>query len=418
MAITIRDMMGAIINHGQTMKRFSLPSILKALVTRAKESPRIETGSVVSLTEANSSAVLLHQADNSDRDFVPVRDPQRARRLSRIATLAEVATMIEMIATDSLSSSDGDDNGFRIPDTLANEVTPVDQRVQAIGNAVIGRVLTDDRMVSIIQELMEGGDSFRSLAMDNGLSKVIRLKELPPWEMFRIEDADGLVEKFEQRQWASDGGARVIHPAVCVHWRFRRNKLYGRALFEEMYDDAESLATGYSSLDRAVISTGVNPNVHHMPEGTDKTYCAQYRRMHEQKLATGQTMTDYYIPGGTPGAKPGNVSKMSDSWNPDVTALLENVIQRRRRFAMQGRTAPYLLGLETGKGQDISGQPALARARFINSVRSALTTGIRHVVDVELALNGIYEADYRIQWPKIYVDTLQNVVAENGSEAE
>ena len=232
-------------------------------------------------------------------------------------------------------------------------MTSVGPRVKEICDACINRVMRGDSLKVAAIELLEGGDSFRSIVLNPSSTEVIRLKELPPWECFRIENEDGLVEYFEQRKWLDDSQALRIHPAVCVHFRFRRNSLYGRGLFEEMAPDAQSLSKGFDSLDRAVIASGVNPNVHVMPSGTDEAYREQYKRGHEQRVRSGTVMTDYYLMPAQDGGEgtDGNVYKMVDSWNPDVTALLENVTQRRRRFAMQGRIPPYLLGLETGRGK-------------------------------------------------------------------
>ena len=404
------------------MRRIPLIGILRSLFQPQRETTRIETGSTTSLNAGGAigTGSIVGRRYDQERIFTPVRDTRRARALARIAALPEVAACIESIIQDAFSSPDGNDLGFKIADTLADETTPVDADVQRICQACIDRTMSDIVMSVVAEEMLESGDSFRAIILDPGNTRVVRLKELPPWEIFRVENDDGIVRYFEQRKWLSDGDGKVIHPAICVHWRFRRNSLYGRALFEEMAPDAESLSKGYDSLDRAVVSTGINPNIHVMPSGTDDDYREQYKRSHEQRVRSGTTMTDYYLLPAQDGSEgtDGKVYKMSDTYSPDVKALLDNVDQRRRRFAMKGHTPLWLLAIDTAGAKDLAGQPALSRAKFINWFRSQVTAGVKHVLNVELALNGIMDAQYRLQWPAIMVNPMEAVMNNNNDAGE
>ena len=394
-------------------RRNPILSLLSSLVARALPSQEVTTGSSQSIAAGGGlSDRNVGGHYDQEKRIVPIRSPRRAKRLSQIAALPEAATIIGTVSNDVFSSQDGDDLGFTIADTLADGETLVDPLVQQICIDAINRTMRGNLLITAVEELLEGGDSFRSIVLDKRLTQVIKVKELPPWEMFRVEDADGDVVQFEQRQHSTDSDPDyVLSPAVCVHFRFRRDRLYGRGLFEEMYPDTISLGKGMDSLDAAVVSVGVNPNVHTLHSGADVGFLQQYKREHEQRVRTGRTITDYYmLPSQETGGDAGTVKKMAQI-NPDVKALLDNINARRRRFAMAGRLPPYLLGLETTNGKDIAGQPALAYSRFINGIRSILGEGIRQILDVELALNGITDADYRIIWPKIYVHSLENVMS-------
>ena len=395
-----------------------ISSLAQRILPSNQINEQVTTGSSMGVGNISVSA-LGAGMDGRELRFTPVRSPARARRLSELASLPEVGTMISMICLDVFSSQDGDDLGFVVADTLQDGETPVDPRVKEILTALIVRCLDGNKLETVVQEMLEGGDGFRSILLDKGLTKVVRLKELPAWEMFRIEDEDGDVIRFEQRQYAQQQEAvYTINPAVCVHWRFRRNRLYGRALFEEMWEDGKSLNNGYESLNSGIISAGVNPNVHTMPLGTDAQYKDSYKRQVEEVRRRGKTITDYYCdPPIKDGGTGGTVTKMATSWNPDLSGLLDNVDRRRRRFAMQGRVPLYLLGMETSGSKDIAGQPALAYSRFINGIRANLSEGIKQICNVELALNGIYDAQYRLQWPKVYVHALENAMSGDAGNA-
>jgi hypothetical protein len=103
----------------------------------------------------------------------------------------------------------------------------------------------------------------------------------------------------------------------------------------------------------------------------------------------------------------GEIKKLGGTWNPDLSALLDNVLQRRARIAMRSRLPSWLLGLPTQGQRDIAGQPALAYARFIGSIRVVLAEGLRQVIDLELALNGFTsdQMKYNLVFPKIYTNT-------------
>ena len=403
------------------MRRIPIIPILRGLFQRQQPVRNIETGS----TESIVTGTYIGGQRGNERRFSAVRDPHRARRLEAIATLPEAATAIDIISRDCFSSQDGDDLGFVIPETMADG-TRIDPQVIEIGNACIDRIMRGDSLKIVAQEMLEGGDSFRSMIINSSRTEIMRLKELPAWEMFRVENDDGLVERFEQRKWMDDVDSIVIHPIVCTHWRFRRNSLYGRALFEEMFDDSRKLARGHDSLDRAVISAGTNANIHTMPTGTDATFLKQYKREHERRIRQGETITDYYMLPSQAAAgvsttnvgQAGTVIKMATSWNPDLSGLLNNIDKRERRFAMKAQMPPYLLGLVFDGAQDISGQPAMAYARFINGVRSDLSEGIRHILNVEFALKGIFGARYRLKWPKIITSQLEQMSGTAGAGDE
>jgi hypothetical protein len=76
---------------------------------------------------------------------------------------------------------------------------------------------------------------------------------------------------------------------------------------------------------------------------------------------------------------------------------------------MKAQIPPWMFGLGTEGAREIAGQPALFFARHVNDLRTAFSTGLRHIFNLELALHGFRREEwrYRIIYPKIYVDPLE-----------
>ena len=371
-----------------------------------------QTAPITGNNVAFSAESLAARTYDEEAIGFPVRDPFRAAKLHRISQSPEVSTAIDIIKDDALSSEAGDSSAFRIGPYRFDGVTPVDPELQRIGNSCISRIFRGGNLDTIIEDFLRTGDSFRSIQLDEALTRVVGLQALPTWEMFRVEDNNGQVLRFEQRRTRSleVEPAFTISPIICVHWRYRRLRKYGRALFEESEDDVLSLAQGYRSLERAASAVGINPNIHVMPTGsTDKTAEA-YKAKHDNERARQQGMiTDYYLLFG------GDVRKMGGS--SDVNALISNVAERRQRLNMRSRVPPWLMGIPSAGAKDISGQPAISHSRFIGAVRATFAEGVRQVIDLELALNGFKfdELDYEIVFPKIYTEIQQQSLGSSGN---
>jgi hypothetical protein len=372
---------------------------------RTANTPTGQTAPLVGQVGAFSSASFLSRRYDQEYLEIPVRDAYRARALIELRKRSEVSTALDILVGDIFSSEDGDDLGFTIGETLNDAKTPVDPKILEIGLALIDRTMRGTVLNTVVEEFLIYGDSFRSLMLSPDYSQILKIKHLPPWEMFRVEDENGMVERYEQRRMLSTTDPEYeIHPAICTHWRYRQLYKYGRSLFEEIIEDSNALEQGYFAVDKAAMAIGVNPNVHTMPEGWKKDQCDAYKISYEnERDRSGRIMTDFFVLAG------GDIKKLSQSWNPDLKALIDNVMQRRMRIAMRSRIPPWMIGLPSQGARDIAGQPALAYARFIGSIRLILTEGLREIINLELALNGMKkdQMQYRIVFPKIYTNTTQ-----------
>jgi hypothetical protein len=375
-------------------------------------SANITTGQTAPTTNpmGRFSSESLHSR-RYDEEYIeiPVRDTTRARQLIALRSQPEVATAIDILVGDIFSSEDGDDLGFSIAETLNDNVTRTDPKLREIALACIDRTMRGTTLSTVVEEFLIYGDSFRSLIVAPDYSQILRIKQLPTWEMFRVENENGDVLRFEQRRTLQMEPEYEIHPVICVHWRYRRRYKYGRSLFDEAVDDNAALGQAYYALDKAAMAVGLNPNVHTMPAGWTDKQCDAYKRAYEnERDRAGRIMTDFFVlPGG-------DVKKLATTWNPDLSALINNVLQRRMRVAMRSRIPPWMIGIPSAGAKDIAGQPALAYARFIGSLRMTLTEGLRQIIDFELALHGYSKDDmqYRLIYPKIYTST----VAQSGED--
>lgn len=330
----------------------------------------------------------------------PVRDSERARELIEICEYCpEAAAAIEWIVGDCLSSQDGDDQGFRVADTLVDE-SPVNPDVYRIASDCLTRAFPATAAEMALERLTSWGDAFAELAIDERRNEVQGVMFLPTWELFRIEPQGELLG-FQQRRSLSDSNPIPFVPLKVVHWRYRRKTLYGRGLFYESGEDWANLRQATRDLAAAAIAVGINPNVHELGEGADKEYLEAYRAGQRDQRMDG-VITDYYL---LPGEK---ISKLA-TVNPDLTALAETVLTWRSRIVMKSGVPPYLLGLPTVGAREIAGQPALAYARRINRIRGCLTEGIIQILHTELGLKGIDPSLWlnklRITYPKIVVNT-------------
>jgi len=330
---------------------------------------------------------------------IPFRDPQLAKQLQEMVySCAEIATALEVTSDYAFTSAEGDEHGFAITE---DDLLGTDEEVMTVARAVQKRVMCGTRLQTAVWRALAWGDAFANLAIDIKAREITGLIYLPTWQMFRVEDDSGNLRHFEQYKKLNDPKPIVLHPIKVVHWRWKRVYKYGRSHFAECLTggDWERLAAATQDMMTACRNLGANPNVHLMPQGTDELYKKAYREDYEAKLKKGMVTDIYLAPGG-------DIKKAGVNWNPFLNNLLSAVNLWRARIGMRSRVPGWLMQIDTGKARDIAGQPALAYAVFIGSVRMMLTEGIRQIIDTELALKGIPKDRwrYKITFPRVYTD--------------
>ena len=89
------------------------------------------------------------------------------------------------------------------------------------------------------------------------------------------------------------------------------------------------------------------------------------------------------------------------------------------RFVRRSRIPPWMLGFPGIGAREISGGPERAYARLINDFRQSLSTGFKQIFNLELALQGYPREkwQYRIIWPRFYVDPFKQQLDPNADES-
>jgi hypothetical protein len=334
---------------------------------------------------------------------VPIRNQITARELLAIRRYCpEVCTAARIIKGDLFANGDGDMSGYTIADTLIDE-TPIDPRVSEILKALIERAINGQALLEFADRAIFLGDAFASIVFDDKITRIEKLLAIPTFEVFRVEANDGTLLQFEQRATLYDSDPIVFNPLTMVHFRYDKDHLYGRALTLPILDDWRRLARGKEDLSKASRTIGVNPDVHEMPPGVDDRYRDSYSRDIERKESAGIVVRHYIRHGA-------KISKLSQN-DPNLDAIINSNDFWRQIIVTTLGIPAYLGGLPAIGARDVSGQPAMAYARYIGSLRSMLSAGIRQLCDLELALNGIDPRDpsnaYRLVFPKIFVDQIQ-----------
>lgn len=331
---------------------------------------------------------------------IPVRSALKARELIEIReNCPEAGLSVAIISDDAFSSVDGDDYGVVVSENDING-DRLDPQVYAVTSACLRRVLPLSTLKKVIDRMMSYGDCFGELAIETrGKRQVSAIQLLPTWEIFRVED-QGVLERFEQRRYLHDKTPVIFAPAEIIHWRYQHDFLYGRSQWHQSVPDWLNLKKGIANYIQAGNDVGVNPTVHIGPQGTNKEWMINYRSLHQDSLADG-VETHLYMANG------GDIRKLANN-NPDLSALREQVELFTRRFVGRSRLEAWKFNIFNVGAKDLSNQPSLAYARFINGIRGDLSEGIKQILQTELILKGIpierWQGLIKLSYPKIYVD--------------
>lgn len=327
-----------------------------------------------------------------------------------------VIKAIRVLVDDLFSSADGDDQGVAIANDLGDaKKTPVDPKVQAIGDALLNRIGLENQKL-FVKRLLSYGDGFaeKVLIWEGGRYSIDALKVLPTWQLFRVEDDYGNLEGFEQRVSLYGQQTIAFSPPQIVHVRYDREYLYGRGLFDASVQDWVSLKQAAIALSEALNGT-VNPIQYVYPASysaeQEDAFIARKTAEHKDGSLLTLLFTSSDI----------EVKRLAQG-NSNLTSLTDGILYYRRAIKDNSRLPSWFWTDEqvTGGARDIAGQPALTYSRFIASLRGLIGQGLRQAIDTELVLAGYIEPEqrqYRFAWPAIYTDpNSQSSAAEEGEE--
>lgn len=334
----------------------------------------------------------------------------------------EVRSTLSIMVDDALSSTDGDDQGFTVaPDfnlgsSRSLDFQPINKETYQIALDVITRrqdvedmVIGGDRLKKAARHAIGHGDSFLELGIEKeGIGRndwcVARTLYLPKYEIFRVEDDQGYLERFEQRKMLDDKDPVMFDPSKIVHFRYEPTYLYGNSAWKPAIALGcwQKLKEATEILAIAMKDVGMNPNIHEFESNFSQAQRERYINEMEMGKRANKPRTDFYL---LPGMK---LSKLS-STNPDLTTLVDNVLHWRLRMSLSGVPVYFFPGLIQPGPREISAQPAFLYARRRNMICALLAKGIRQVIDTEIVLKKGYEwyrenGQYRIIFPQWNVD--------------
>ncbi|MDJ0579036.1 hypothetical protein [Crocosphaera sp.] len=360
----------------------------------------------------------------------PIREPHLAQELIKIENFSrEVYDCLEIAAQDTFASTDGDDIGFTVAETIDDNETAVHTDIYVIAMEVIQRKQNHEKMViggTLLQKALKWsliyGDAFLELAIEReGITKndycVSKSLYLPTWEIFRCEDDHGNLEGFEQRRYLhSTSPDNIFTPPQIVHFRHNQKYLYGKSLWLPSLGYWAKLKEATENLAVAAREAGINPTLHIFPEGYAPNQRTQYKNNYEQRKLSGELLTDIYLLSGM------ELKKLSSS-NPSLTGLIDTVLQWRYHMIPSGFPIWLFPGLQpSGGAKEISRAPDRNYARKRYGWCQLLTKGIRQVIDTEIILKMGWDfyykevlkgGGYRIIWPEWQIDGMADTDESN-----
>jgi hypothetical protein len=327
-----------------------------------------------------------------------VRDGRRGQILDAISKIPEVRTAINFWLDSVASSADGDDCGVATADFVdRRNLVPIDPQVEAIVNETIDRLFSQTQIQAIAKHLLSRGDEFCTEVVEK--NKIVRLKSLPCWQTFRREP-DGKLEGFYVKKYENDESADRYDPSNTYHFRFRPSGKYGKSLLGiNSKDDAEYLLKRLVDLDFAARASAIDPLCHEMPPCATQEYVKNYKTSYQKKVSL-QPVTDFFLMNGA------RMYRASGGNSPNLQAILGALNFNQIRLLMPAQVPFYLLGLNTHGAKEISGEPAMAFARAVSTLRANLTIVMKQALNKQLMLSGIpmERQKYRLIWPKIAIN--------------
>lgn len=368
-------------------------------------------------TLASTGMVSLSRRYDLEIEENPIRDPAISREILELNQWCyEVFHSLEMAADDAFASSDGDDRGWSIADTLDDDETPVNPEVFAIAEEIRLRkqdfsayVIGGDRLKKGLRWALGKGEFFLELGIEReGISQnkskdfgIAKTLYLPTFEMFRKETDQGELIGFEQRKYLSSSDPDYFfEPHKIIHTRHSENFLYGRSLWYTSLDAWRDVKQAADNLVRAANALAVSPDIHIL----DKVSEAE-RQRYEQELQLRRKqgiIVDYVLR-----SKDHDIRKM-DNVNPELTGLIDTLLQCRYRLIIPGFPTFFFPGLESSGGtKELSRSPDRRYSRMRHGWCQLLTGTIKQVIDTEIILRkglDFYIENtrnkYRILWPE------------------
>ena len=362
----------------------------------------------------------------------PVRSPNLAKQLIDLEQNSYIVQHTLWHASrDTFASADGDDQGFKICDTLKDGETPVNPEIKAIATELLNRktfnhyVIGGERLKRGLETGLCMGDAFIEIAIEKeGIGRkdycISDTLYLPTWEMFVVSTPQGQILQYEQRRTlTSKDPEYTFYPFKIIHMCYHQYRKYGRSLWQgnEMLETWKNLKNAKKALARGALELGYNPTVHKSPNFSKTQERTVYIDRHEQRKAK-EIVTDLYLPSTM------DVSKLANV-NPDLKPLVDNVLHQMYSMIPAGYPTYYYPGLSANtnsSAKEISNQPALNYSRIRHDNCAFVASAAKQAIDLELVLKLGYErflelqkeGGYRLEFPSWRVTPQQEDTSSGG----
>ena len=303
----------------------------------------------------------------------------------------------------TLGSGEGDEFGVAIiPDQTVGSSRSTSGRIVKLAKRALSGFSLED-LWRITWRMLAWGDAFASTYEENGTIVPVLL---PTWQIHLIVDEwTGRVIGAEQgRPGIERTNWRRLDLSNLIHWSYRKNHCYGRALYFEVTEECDYYVQNSRDLAVASRESALVPTLHIFPEGADALYRDAYRRDHESEKRKGP-VSDIYLPAGATVQKPfGGVAQFP------LNGMVEAMKIRRLEIAVASRVPMYLLGI-TDNGKSNALQPAMAFRAHIGRVRTILASGLKVAIDRLLISKGFSPPfPYRFQFPRLDLNVIEQTV--------
>lgn len=335
----------------------------------------------------------------------PSRSIALCRELEKTIVNPVAGTALSLTCDFALSSAEGDEFGIAV---TIPENSGLSQRRSALLQKTVNNLIsgfTLDDYWRICWRFLAWGDCFASVfqSEDGSLKPIL----LPTWQIhIDVNEQNGDIAKIRQ---VRPGETEIeIDSEHFIQWSYRKNFVYGRSLFYEVRDAAESYTRNSEDITQSSRNAAIVPNIHIMPEGSSPQYLEAYRTDHKAQQRQG-VISDIYLPFGGDMKKPfGGVQQFP------LDAMLKAAQFRRLEIAVASRVPLYILGIEYRSAREISLQPAMTFRLHIGRVRAILASGLKQIVDRYLKESDFPTPyNYRFQFPKIDLNPFEQVKNED-----
>ena len=387
-------------------------SLISLLRTRKSRKPKLIGSQDTILSGGLPKTKFLRQLDIPEAPLRPILfSIDATRSLLEMNTWSyEFSTCLRIISQNVFQDENGFVDSWDLhldKDNSKNPDSYTQGMIQALRNRCYGRdeVLGGEILEPAVRAICGLGDSFMDcgIVKDGGSYTIEKTMYLPTMSMFVEEDEQANIVEYRQQSSMNPGIDdpvwRGTNTAKILHFKSPNTGRYGLVPALPQIDTWEDIKNTVADVADAARGASVLPTVHTMPPQKQEGYKNAYRDDYEARQREG-IILDLFLMNGA------KVEKLAAA-TPSIKPLLDNFINLRYRMVYPGFPIYLIpgLGLEQGASKELSGGPALAYGKMINTIRSYLAKQIIWAIGVEITMSKGFDywieqkPKVRISWP-------------------